>query len=100
MSESDANKGEILKASAPGPEQIKVGMEVLSLDGQPIGHVKEVRNDEFLLDRRMARDLWVPISFVLATEDYTANFRGPVQPTRVVLKVTDPHVEAQGWRHA
>ena len=68
MSESDANEGEILKASAPGPQQISVGMEVVSLDGQPIGRVKELRNDEFLLDRRMARDLWVPISFVLATE--------------------------------
>src|SRR5437899_19018 len=58
---SESNEGEILKASAP---EIKVGMEVSSLDGQPVGKVKEVRGDEFLLDRSLARDLWVPHSAV------------------------------------
>jgi hypothetical protein len=94
---SESNEGEILKASAP---EIKVGMKVSSLDGQPVGKVKEIRGDEFLLDRSLARDLWVPHSAVLATEDYTGNYHGPVQPTMVVLTVSAANIDAQGWRHA
>ena len=94
---SESNEGEILKASAP---HIQVGMGVATLDGQSIGKVKEIRDDEFLLDRPLARDLWVPLSAVMATEDYTGNYRGPVQPTMVVLSVSNANVDDQGWRHA
>jgi hypothetical protein len=82
-------EGEILKASGPGAGQIKVGMEVTSLDGQRIGRVKEVAAAEFLVDRPLARDVWVPFGAVLAT-----------QATSVVLNVSAAHVNAQGWRHA
>ncbi len=99
-SEDDETRGEILKASEPGQAQITVGMEVETLDGQSIGTVKEIREEEFLLDRRLARDLWVPLKFVLATEDYTANYHGPVERDRVVLSVSSAHVDSQGWRHA
>jgi len=93
-------EGEVLKASGPGPGQINVGMDVTSLDGERVGKVKEVRGEEFLVDRPLARDLWVPIGAVLATQDYSGNVRGPVQPTSVVLNVSAAHVDAQGWRHA
>ena len=96
----DPNEGEILEASGPGPSQVKVGMDVKTIDGQRIGRVKEVRGGEFLVDRPMARDLWVPFDAVLATEDYSGNYRGPVQPTDVVLSVSAAHVDRQGWRHA
>ena len=98
--ESSQGEGEILKANSPGREQIKVGMDVSTIDGQRIGTVKEVRDTEFLLNRPLARDLWVPFAVVLATEDYSGNFRGPVQPTEVVLEVSGAHVDSQGWRHA
>jgi hypothetical protein len=98
-SADEPQRGEILKASSPGLNEIKIGMEVKSLDGQSIGHVKATVKDEFLLDRPMARDLWVPFSAVLATEDYSA-VHGPVQPTSVVLEVSSAHVDRQGWRHA
>ena len=91
--------GEILKASSPGPGQILVGMEVNSLDGERIGRVKTIREDEFLLDRPMARDLWVPMSAVLATED-SSPIHGPVEPTAVVLEVSSAHIDRQGWKHA
>jgi hypothetical protein len=99
-SASGEQHGEILKASSPGPEQVRVGMEVSSLDGERLGKVKEIREGEFHLDRPMARDLWVPFSAVLATEDYTGNVRGPVQPTSVILEVSGAHIDRQGWRHA
>ena|SRR5947209_7766131 len=91
--------GEILKASSPGAAQVHVGMNVNSLDGEVIGKVKEVAEGEFLLDRPLARDLWVPFSAVLATQDYTGNVRGPVQPTAVVLEVGHSKVDEMGWRH-
>jgi len=93
-------KGEVLKASAPGPQQIQVGMAVLTLEGERIGRVKTVEATEFLLDRPMAHDLWVPFNSVLAAEDYTSNFRGPVEPATVVLSVSGAHVDRQGWRRA
>jgi hypothetical protein len=91
-------RGEVLKASTPGQLQIKTGMEVAALDGERIGTVSKVRETEFLLERHMAHNLWVPFSCVLATEDYTANYRGPVQPTAVVLSVSSAHIDRQGWR--
>jgi hypothetical protein len=91
-------RGEVLKASSLGPQQIQAGMEVAALDGERVGTVSEVRETEFLLDRHMAHNLWVPFSAVLAAEDYTANYRGPVQPTTVVLSVSAAHVDRQGWR--
>jgi hypothetical protein len=96
----ESSEGEILKASGPDTSRIQVGMPVTSLDGQPVGKVKEVGDNEFLVDRPLARDLWVPFASVLATEDYTANVRGPVQPTAVVLSVSSAHIDSQGWRHA
>ena len=94
-----AEQGDILKANTGAPK-IEVGMDVVSIDGQRIGRVKQITEDEFLLDRPMARDLWVPLRFVLATEDYSGNFHGPVQPTDVILEVSSAHIDRQGWRHA
>jgi hypothetical protein len=95
---SESTEGEILKASGPDTSRIEVGMDVVSVDGESVGKVKEIGASEFLLDRPLARDLWVPFSSVMAIEDYTSNFRGPVQPTSVVLAVTHAHVDKQGWR--
>lgn len=75
-------------------------MEVMALDGERVGRVKAIHPDEFLVDRPMARDLWIPFAAMLAAEDYNPNFRrGPVEPTAVVLNVTHAHVDRQGWRH-
>ena len=96
-----SDEGEILKANTLGPEQIHVGMDVMSLDGEHIGTVKEIRDTEILIDRRLARDLWVPLTAVLATEEYGESFRrGAPLPEQVVLNVSMAHVDRQGWRHA
>jgi hypothetical protein len=92
---------EILKANTFGADQIKVGLDVSSVDGERIGKVKEVHGAEFLVDRPMAHDLWVPVSVILAVEDRSGTFRrGPTQPTEVVLSVSGAHIDDQGWRHA
>jgi hypothetical protein len=101
MTDDAPQEGEILKANRLGPEHVLVGMDVMSIDGQPVGKVKEVRAEEFLLDRPLARDLWIPYSFVMATEDYAGTFRrGPTEPTEVVLSVSHSHLDNQGWQHA
>lgn len=94
-------EGETLKANRLGPDQIKVGMDVMSIDGHPVGKVKEVRAEDFLLDRPLARDLYVPYRFVLAAEDYGGKFRGGrVEPTEVVLSVSEGHLDQHDWEHA
>jgi hypothetical protein len=98
MSDSE---GKILKANTIGPGQIKIGMDVTGIDGERIGKVKEVRDTEFLIDRPMAHDLWVPFQSVMAAEGHGDGFRAAVpNPTDVVLSISAAHVEAQGWRHA
>ena len=104
MSESQddpSTKGEILKASSPGADQIKVGMDVVSIDGERIGKVKEVRQSDFLIDRQLARDLWVPFDSVVEAGEHGGTFRrGPTRASEVVLSVSASHVDSQGWKHA
>jgi hypothetical protein len=93
--------GGILKANTFGPEQVQVGMPVAAIDGEQIGTVKQVRDDAFLVDRPMARDLWIPFTFVLATEEYSSEFRaGPDRPTSVVLTLTAGGVDDGHFPHA
>ena len=97
---SDEHEGEILKAHNPG-DLVRVGMDVSSIDGERIGRVKEIRGEEFLIDRPLARDLWAPLSSVMATEEYRTNYRGgSTEPEQVVLNISAAHIERQGWRHA
>ncbi len=98
MSEStgEPGEGEILHASSPGAGQIVIGMDVIGVDGENVGNVKEVRANDFLLGRPMARDLYVPYQFVLSVPD-----RGekPVRPTEVVLTVSAASLDHQDWQH-
>jgi hypothetical protein len=43
---------------------IREHMEVVDADGDRIGEVKEIRGDEFLVDRPMRRDIYVPMRLV------------------------------------
>ncbi|HLZ28221.1 MAG TPA: hypothetical protein VKV73_12960 [Chloroflexota bacterium] len=103
MSETEepAREREILKASSPGRGQIHPGMDVVSIDGERIGIVKQVREADFLVDRPLARDLWVPFTSVVEAGEHGGTFRrGPTQPSEVVLGVSHNHVDNQGWQPA
>lgn len=65
--------------------QIRVGMEVISRDGENIGEVKEVRSNDFLVDRSMARDVYIPFSAC-----QTAN-------GQIRVNVHADEVDNQGW---
>ena len=53
--------------------QVRPGMKVIGANGSEIGTVKELRGDSFLVDRRLHRDVWVPLSAVssVAANDIT-----------------------------
>jgi hypothetical protein len=97
---SPSNEGEILKANTPGAGQLDVDMPVVGVDGEPVGTIKEVREGDFLVSRPMARDVYVPYSFVLAMENPADRVRGgPTQPAQVILTIPGGHVDDQHWPH-
>lgn len=65
--------------------QIRTGMEVVGRDGENVGEVKEVRSNDFLVDRSMARDIYIPFSACQATGG------------QVRLNVRADEVDNQGW---
>ena len=94
-------EGEILAASSPGMGQIEVDMTVVSIDGVELGRVKAVRETDFLLDRPIARDLYVPYRAVMAMPNPGDRVRGgPLQQAEVMLNVSAGHLDDQGFEHA
>jgi hypothetical protein len=70
-------------------------MQVIGVDGEQIGKVKQIRDNDFLLDRPMARDLFVPYQFILSVPDQWEK-----GPNEVVLTISSAHVDSQNWQHA
>ena len=68
--------------------QVSVGMEVLGAEKERVGQVKEVCTSDFLVERSLQRDVYVPFA---AIREVTGN--------QVVLTVTSDHVDALKWPH-
>jgi hypothetical protein len=66
--------------------QLQPGMEVVDSQGDHVGEIKEVRSDDFLLDRPMARDVFIPFSAC------------DLMDGKVKLHVRANEVEHQGWQ--
>jgi hypothetical protein len=66
--------------------QIRTGMNVLGADMSEVGTVKEVRNNDFLLNRPMHRDVYVPFS---AVQNVSGN--------QVILNVLSNQVDNMNW---
>src|SRR5689334_13919889 len=95
---SSSEHGEILPANSPGAGDIQVGMSVVGLDGESVGRVKTVRESDFLVDRPMAHDVYVPFSSVLAMENPADRVRGgPIQRDKVMLTIPAADVDDQHW---
>ncbi len=67
---------------------IQISMEVIGLDGERVGQVQEVRGDDFLVQRFVARDVYVPFG---ACQE--------VSETQVILRVPANMVDSQGWTY-
>ena len=66
--------------------QLRPGMRVVGSDDDGVGEVKEVRGQDFLVDRAMQRDVYVPFS---AVQDVAGG--------RVVLNLPAGRVDDMGW---
>ncbi len=66
--------------------QIRVGMDVVGSDADNVGRVKEVRDTDFLVDRTMQRDVYIPFSAV-------RNVTGD----RIALNIPAGQVDNMGW---
>ena len=63
-------------------------MDVIGSDGHVIGTVKKIREDDFLVDRKMARDIYVPFSAIADAEG------------RIILNVPSDQVNDMDWKRA
>jgi hypothetical protein len=69
--------------------RIVEGLDVVGATGESIGRVKSVRAHDFLLDRSMRRDVYVPFSAVREVGGHT-----------VVLGIQPDEIGDQGWETA
>jgi hypothetical protein len=51
---------------------LEEGMPVITMDGQPLGTIKEIRDDAIKVDARFARDYWLSRDEVVVNEDARA----------------------------
>lgn len=64
------------------------GAEIVGSDGKKIGDLKEVRDADFLVDRTLKRDLYIPVTRV-----------GEVsEDGKIVLDISSNEVSKEDWR--
>lgn len=73
-------------ASGYGSSQVQEGAEVVGVDEDYIGRVKEVSGNTVLVDRKMQRDVYVPLEAIQG-----------VDGGRVRLNIPSDQVDDQGW---
>jgi len=78
------------------PQYIQIGMSVRGIDGEDVGRVKEVRATDILVDRSLARDLYVPLEAIQAIIDASGT---SAYDTHVVLRIPKDRVGDMGWPH-
>ena len=66
--------------------RVRERMDVLGSDAKDIGHVKAIRDTDFLVDRSMHRDVYVPFS---AIRDISGD--------RIVLNIEASQIDNMGW---
>jgi len=78
------------------PQHIQVGMRVRGIDGEDVGWVKEIRTSDILVDRPLARDVYVPLEAIQMIVDTTAS---SAYDPHVVLTIRADSVGDTGWPH-
>lgn len=68
-------------------ENVRRGMEVFANDGERLGRVKHMRGNDFLVDRPLARDVYVPYDAIEQADE------------RVVLNIASDQLSAQDWEN-
>ena len=78
------------------PQYIQVGMRVVGRDSEEIGWVKEIRATDILVDRMLARDVYVPLEAIQAIMDTSASH---AYDAHVVLTIRADSIGDMGWPH-
>jgi hypothetical protein len=87
QSDWDRNRGQgRMGMGSMQKNQIREGMDVIGRDGQEVGQIKEVRSNDFLVDRPMARDIYVPFDACQSTDN-----------GQIRLNVRADDVDNQNW---
>jgi hypothetical protein len=86
MTEEDLNQQRGTPETEVTQWGISQGMPVVGADTKEIGQVKDVRRSDFLVDRPLARDVYVPMDAVQR-----------VSNDEVVLSVASEDVDQMGW---
>jgi hypothetical protein len=71
---------------ALGNSSVQVGMVVVGADMKSVGLVKEVSRTDFLLDRELGRDVYIPFQLIDRVSDKL-----------VVLAITADEVNTTEW---
>lgn len=66
--------------------QVQQGMKVVGTNGDTVGQVKEVRSNDFLVNRNMQRDVYMPFS---AVQNVSGN--------TIALNIPANQVDNMGW---
>jgi hypothetical protein len=67
-------------------KKVMAGLHVQGADGASVGQIKEVRQDDFLVDRHMQHDIYIPFD---AVKDVSGN--------QVLLDISANQVDNMGW---
>ena len=86
-SRASGTGGRAQSGTAGSGWRLRETMTVIGSDGEDVGQVKEVRDDELLVDRPTHRGLWVPHGAIRT-----------VDGERVMLACAAGDVDNQGWR--
>lgn len=88
--EGAEQQGAMPMGPGPGAEpqagQVQSGMTVYGANGNEIGMVKEIRSNDFLVNRSLHRDIFVPFIAVQS-----------VSNDQVYLNVPSDQVDAMNW---
>ena len=80
-------RGAVQETREQHHKNIHEGMEVIGRNGHVIGTVKEVRDTNFLVDRPMARDVYVPFTSIQSIDE------------RVMLSILSDQINDQEWEN-
>ncbi len=70
----------------PDKNAVRIGMDVVGLDGISVGQVKDLRQRDFLLDRENEQDILIPYD---AVQTAIAD--------QLTLNILADRVDKQGW---
>jgi hypothetical protein len=85
-SNMSGDTGSFGRAGQTDRSRVRESMEVVGSDGENIGQVKNLRDNDFLVDRNMARDIFVPFSAVRT-----------IDGDRIMLNIRAGEVDSQNW---